>query len=103
MNTFERIRIQGFRRLADVELKLRPLNVLIGANGCGKTSLLDVFSLLAASTHGGLKSRLKDMMGVDSNLSVQPSDAGDKARFMRFELDRTVENSAPLKYAISFT
>lgn len=101
MNTFERIRIQGFRRLADVELKLRPLNVLIGANGCGKTSFLDVFSLLAASAGGGLKSRVKDMGGVDSNLSLQPSSAGDKARFMRFELDRTVENYAPLKYAIS--
>ncbi len=40
MEQFERIRVQGFRRLQDLELKLRPLCVLIGANGSGKTSLL---------------------------------------------------------------
>ena len=54
MNTFERIHIQGFRRLFDVDIKLNPLNVLIGANGSGKTSILDVFSLLANSASGKL-------------------------------------------------
>lgn len=101
MNTFERIHVQGFRRLADVDLRLRPLNVMIGANGCGKTSLLDVFSLLAASAAGGLKSSLKDMGGVDSNLSVRPDDVGAKAQFMRFELQKPVPNFAPLDYAIT--
>jgi predicted ATPase len=101
MNTFERIQVQGFRRLADVDLKLRPLNVMIGANGCGKTSLLDVFSLLAASAAGGLKSSLKDMGGIDSNLSVRAGDVGAKAQFMRFELQKPVPNFAPLNYAIT--
>lgn len=101
MNTFERIHIQGFRRLADVDLKLRSLNVMIGANGCGKTSLLDVFSLLAASAAGGLKSSLKDMGGVDQNLSVRPDDVGGKSQFMRFELQKPVPNFASLDYAIT--
>src|SRR3954449_5798086 len=51
----DRIRIRGFRRLLDVDLALRPLNVVIGVNGCGKTSLLDVFSLLADSASGRLQ------------------------------------------------
>ena len=55
MNTFERIHIQGFRRLFDVDIKLNPLNVLIGANGSGKTSILDVFSLLAKRDRRELK------------------------------------------------
>lgn len=101
MNTFDRIHVHGFRRLADVELKLRPLNVLIGANGCGKTSLLDVFSLLAASAAGQLKSCIKDMGGFDPNLSLQPTGTGDKAKLMRFELERAVSNYAPLKYDIT--
>ena len=46
MSLFERIHVQGFRRLRDVDLPLHPLNVVIGGNGSGKTSLLDVFSLL---------------------------------------------------------
>ena len=55
MNIFERIHVHGFRRLHDVDLQLKHLNVVIGANGSGKTSLLDVFSLLAASASGRLK------------------------------------------------
>ncbi|MCA8994275.1 MAG: AAA family ATPase [Planctomycetaceae bacterium] len=75
MSTFERIHIQGFRRLVDVNLPLKPLNVLIGANGCGKTSLLDVFSLLGASVQGELASAFGDFGGAStlaSNLSSHP-------------------------------
>lgn len=35
MNRFESVRIQGFRRLLDVKLDLRPLTVIIDANGAG--------------------------------------------------------------------
>ena len=41
MNRFEHIGIQGFRRFQKLELELRPLCVLIGANGSGKSSLLE--------------------------------------------------------------
>ncbi len=101
MNIFESIRVQGFRRLHDVELKLRPLNVLIGANGSGKTSLLDVFTLLSASAAGDLKSTISDYSGVDSNLSVVAGVEGEKARCVRFELHRQVPGSYPLKYVLS--
>ncbi len=101
MNIFESIRVQGFRRLHDVELKLRPLNVLIGANGSGKTSLLDVFTLLAASAAGDLKAMIREYGGVDSNLSVMNGVEGEKARFARFELRKQVSAYGPLEYAIS--
>jgi predicted ATPase len=99
MNTrFESIHIRGFRRLADVRLKLQPLNVIIGANGGGKTSLLDVFSLLAASASGKLKQTLSEYGGVDScltNLACLPE---GKAKSLAFELQMTVPNDAPLDY-----
>ncbi len=44
---------EGFHRLADTEFDQRPL---IGANGVGKTSILDVLSMLAKSAQGGLNS-----------------------------------------------
>ena len=40
MKTFGEMKIAGYRRLFDVEVELRPLTVMIGANGAGKTSLL---------------------------------------------------------------
>ena len=45
MTRFSDLSIQGYRRLHDVQLPLRPLSVMIGANGTGKTSVLDVLSL----------------------------------------------------------
>ena len=51
---FLNLTVRGFRRLAKVDLELRPLTVLIGANGVGKSSLLDALSILASSAHGHL-------------------------------------------------
>lgn len=48
MSLFQRIEIEGYRRLYNVEIEMRPLTVMIGANSVGKTSLLEIFLLLAA-------------------------------------------------------
>ena len=69
-NPFETIHIEGFRRLQDVRLNLNSLNVVIGANGSRKTSLLDVFSLLAASAAGKLNDTFSDIGGIESNLTM---------------------------------
>jgi len=63
---FQEITIRGFRRLADVQLELRPLTVLIGANGIGKTSLLDAFSILARSAQGSLNAALSELGGLSA-------------------------------------
>ncbi len=47
MAAIRTITIQGFRSIAELEeLELRPLNVLIGANGSGKSNFLDALKLL---------------------------------------------------------
>ncbi|MGA2063536.1 MAG: AAA family ATPase [Thermoguttaceae bacterium] len=80
MNRFERISVWGFRRLQDLELKLGPLCVLIGANGGGKTSLLDVFSLLAASASGRLLEKISQLGGLTTLMTL------DRAERMCFDL-----------------
>jgi predicted ATPase len=67
---FSAIEIDGYRRLQDVNLKLGPLNVLIGGNGSGKTSLLEVFSLLAASAEGQLGPSISDLGGFQSIATI---------------------------------
>ena len=42
----ERLRIKGWRSIREMDLELRPLNVLIGANGAGKSNLIAFFKLL---------------------------------------------------------
>ena len=69
MNKISRMKIGGFRRLENVDLPVRPFMVLIGANGVGKTSLLDAFSLLSASAAGKLNSSLSQFGGIGSLLT----------------------------------
>ncbi|PQO42656.1 AAA family ATPase [Blastopirellula marina] len=103
MSTFEKIHIQGFRRLHDVDLNLKPLNVMIGANGSGKTTVLDVFTLLAASASGDLAETISRFGGVDSNLTnLSVANAG-KARFMSFGLSMPVSGHAPIDYRLTLS
>lgn len=53
---FQHLAVRGFRRLRAVDVDLRPLTVLIGANGVGKTSFLDLWDMLAESASGRLQS-----------------------------------------------
>ena len=97
-NTFDIISIHNFRRLQDVVLELAPLNVMIGANGIGKTSVLEVFSLLAASAAGNLNKTISGMGGVDANLTdLDPSEIDP---WIQFELMQPVTGHPPLRYSL---
>ncbi len=71
---------------------------MIGANGGGKTSLLDVFSLLAASASGSLNKTMSGLGGLDGNLTNLNAAEEDKARFMAFDLAMSVPNNKSMKY-----
>lgn len=42
-----RVKIQGYKSLADVEVSLQPLSVLFGPNAAGKSNFLDALQLLS--------------------------------------------------------
>lgn len=46
MAPIDRIVVKGFKSIKELDLKLGPLNILIGANGSGKSNLIGVFELL---------------------------------------------------------
>jgi predicted ATPase len=94
MKRFENIKIEGYRRLLSVDLELRSLAVMIGANGVGKTSLLEVFSLLAASAVGRLEPRLAEMGGLREILTR------DRARSLVLALQMNFSDRAPLDYSL---
>lgn len=47
MYKLKNISIQGYRRLQDIDIEMRDLTVIVGANGSGKTSFLDIIFLLS--------------------------------------------------------
>ena len=55
-NALDQISIKGFRSIASLErLDLRPINILIGANGSGKSNFIEAFSFLRAILDGRLQ------------------------------------------------
>jgi predicted ATPase len=73
MNWLRRLKIQSFRVLGNVDVELRPLNVIIGANGSGKTSVLDTLSFLAVSANRGLIDLVSQMGGFNGLLTYGAS------------------------------
>src|SRR6266536_6489786 len=50
------ITVQGFKSIASLEkLPLRPINILIGSNGSGKSNFIGVFAFLHAIREGRMK------------------------------------------------
>ncbi len=40
MATLKQVILKGFKSIKDMDLALRPLNILIGANGAGKSNFI---------------------------------------------------------------
>ena len=62
------LHVEGYRSLVNVELPMRPLAVMIGPNGSGKTSLLEVFQLLKEAAQENLAKAVEHMGGLNAAL-----------------------------------
>ncbi len=91
---FQNLSIHGFRRLQDVRIELRDLSVMIGANGTGKTSILEILSLLASSAQGKLASSITDLSGLSSVLTY------DRAEDLRLGISMAMGAHKPLEYSL---
>ena len=58
------IRIQGFKSIVDQTIDLGLFNVLIGANGSGKTNILEAIGVLSAAVHGSINPETLGHRGV---------------------------------------
>ena len=59
------VHIEGFKSIAHTRQELRPLNVLIGANGSGKSNFIDAIALLRTVVQGQLPRYVKQAGGAD--------------------------------------
>ena len=56
MSELDYVTVSGFKSIARIEkLEIRPLTVLIGPNGSGKTNFIGVFSFLNAIREGACR------------------------------------------------
>ncbi len=46
MDRLRRLTLKGFKSIKEIDIELHPLNILIGANGAGKSNLISFFKML---------------------------------------------------------
>ncbi len=97
IDRFENISVRGFRRLQHTELEMRDLIVMIGANGSGKTSFLDVLSTLAASASGNLRNILQLKGGLNEILTR------GRAQELEIAISMKVPDAESLRYSLTLS
>lgn len=99
MKQLTQLHIEGFRSIRKADIELRALNVLIGANGAGKSNLIDFFRMLNYALTRGFQDPYQRERGPASSilhfgprttgvirgeLTFKPED--DSRNFYRFTL-----------------
>ncbi len=89
------LHISGFKSIRDAHIELRGLNVLIGANGAGKSNLISFFSMLNEIAHG----RLQHFVGVSGRAQSLLYNGPKVTASMAAELTFSMEEYGEAKYS----
>ena len=68
-----RVQVKNFRNLADIDVHLGPLTVLVGRNGTGKSTFLDVLRFVRDALRLGLDIAVGHRGGINALLSWSPT------------------------------
>ncbi len=86
MGTLQRIGLSGFKSIKSMDIELRSMNILIGANGAGKSNLVSFFKML------------NEMMG--ERLQQYIATAGRAQSILHFGPKVTPQMEASLEFAV---
>ncbi|MEJ2701889.1 MAG: AAA family ATPase [Sedimentisphaerales bacterium] len=104
-NALDQLTIKGFKSIKSLEdFELGKLNVMIGANGAGKSNFVDLFRMLRAMVDENFANFVEEQGGADGFLSNGPKQTraiqaefrfGDNSYF--FKLEPTVSGNFVIK------
>jgi predicted ATPase len=72
-----KINIAGYKSIKEMDLELRPINVLLGANGAGKSNFISVFSLVKNVQAQNLQRYVAAKGGANSFLYFGKKETGE--------------------------
>lgn len=62
------IKIEGYKSIKSLNIELKPINILLGGNGVGKSNFISIFSLLRNIYNHNLQNYIQKKGGADSLL-----------------------------------
>ena len=81
------LKVKNFKSFSDIDIELKPFNVLIGANASGKSNFVQIFNFLRDIKMHGLKNALSLQGGVDYIKNIK--NRSDKNLVIELELKIT--------------
>lgn len=82
------VAVKNYRSLADVEVDLHPLTVLVGQNGTGKSNFVDVLRFVSDAVNLGLDRAIMDREGMGAIRCYSPKGRPFNVSIsMKFDLD----------------
>ncbi|MBL8346247.1 MAG: AAA family ATPase [Rubrivivax sp.] len=93
--------VQNYRTLRDFVIPLRPLNLITGANGSGKSNLYKALRLLAETAQGGVVGSLAREGGLASTLWAGPESLSKAVRRGEAPVQGTVRKK-PISLGLGF-
>ncbi|MFL6290748.1 MAG: AAA family ATPase [Thermoanaerobaculia bacterium] len=89
-----RMALKGFKSIKAMDLEMRPLNVLIGANGAGKSNLVSFFKMLNEMMAGRLQQYIGTSGRAQSLLHFGPKVTPQIEAWLEFEVANGVDTYA---------
>lgn len=90
MAKLQRVILNGFKSIREMDLELRPLNILIGANGAGKSNLVSFFKMLNEMMARRLQQYIGTSGRAQSLLYFGPKVTPQMEARLEFEVDNGV-------------
>jgi predicted ATPase len=71
----QRVKVSNFKSFDELEVELRPLNIVVGANAAGKSNFLEIFRFLRDRSELGFENAVSLQGGMDylANLKIGAS------------------------------
>src|SRR5947209_6387370 len=87
MAMLQKVEIKGFRSIKQAALELRQLNILIGANGAGKSNFVSFFKMMNEMMGGRLQEYVSTTGRAQANLYFGPKVTPQLTAKLEFEAD----------------
>lgn len=101
----DKLTVKGFKSIKELnEFKLNDLNVIIGANGAGKSNFIQIFRMLMAMTQRNLNKFILERGGADNFLFNGPKVTPKITMEFEFaSLREKVQNANAYKFELTPT